>query len=216
MCNTRNVYRQNKITDPTSSTINYKLNTSIHLSFSDVFQKIQLPYLVPYAKTSAPRGRRKAVKHRSSYPCPNCTSTFSRLGSLNWHLNNICGQAPRFRCPYCEYKTNWKKDVLRHMQSMHRGQREHVLLLRWANRRIVAIVLDDYNVVITNGFVIFFFIKKFFFSFFQSLLFLVNIRKCDHHKFKIIVFIRSKNWIYWYIYIDYLLWCTCTLHCYRN
>ncbi|KAF7386703.1 hypothetical protein HZH66_011155 [Vespula vulgaris] len=38
---------------------------------------------------------------RRKFPCPKCSSTFVHKHDVKKHLTFICGQTPRFKCPYC-------------------------------------------------------------------------------------------------------------------
>ena len=98
-------------------------------------EQIWLPY--PFISTSEEatineRPRWKPRVHTDSpLACPRCSSVFTYKHNLNYHVKHLCGQEPRFQCPYCQYKTNWRKDVRKHTLSKHRGQRVDVLKLRW-------------------------------------------------------------------------------------
>ena len=123
------------------------------------------------------------------HECQQCGKSYVHNHHLIWHMKNICGQEPRFKCPYCDYRCNWKKDVLKHLQKIHKGQRAFALKLRWRvdEERIVVVELWQLlllfrrtvlilflntqmsrvfqkNVIIVANFWI-----KFFFQFFQQI-----------------------------------------------
>lgn len=56
------------------------------------------------------------------FPCQNCTSVFSRKGGLTYHKKFECGQKPRFKCPYCVYRTRHISNTRRHVRNCHPGQ----------------------------------------------------------------------------------------------
>ncbi|XP_076753962.1 uncharacterized protein LOC143425135 isoform X22 [Xylocopa sonorina] len=76
------------------------------------------------AKCRNPGKLRAAV-----YVCPsqNCTRSFNWKGNLNRHLRYECGLAPRFKCPYCEYRCKVKGDVSKHIVRKHQGSVVYVI-----------------------------------------------------------------------------------------
>ncbi|XP_039303818.1 modifier of mdg4 isoform X10 [Solenopsis invicta] len=56
------------------------------------------------------------------FPCGNCGNMFSNKYICQHHQKFMCGQPPRYKCPYCVYKTNYSKDVRRHIGSKHPNQ----------------------------------------------------------------------------------------------
>lgn len=56
------------------------------------------------------------------FPCPNCTSVFSRKGGLTYHQKFECGQNPRFNCPYCSYCARHISNARRHVRKCHPGR----------------------------------------------------------------------------------------------
>ncbi|XP_076682693.1 uncharacterized protein LOC143376352 isoform X4 [Andrena cerasifolii] len=63
------------------------------------------------------------------FPCPNCASVFNRKGNLHQHLRHECGQPPRFKCPYCDYRSK-KKAVVRKRVSIPIRQ----ISMKWRKR----------------------------------------------------------------------------------
>lgn len=58
-----------------------------------------------------------------NFPCPNCPTGFSEKSSLTRHLRYECGQEPRFKCPYCSYRTKWTSSIYNHVRNKHEGQK---------------------------------------------------------------------------------------------
>ncbi|XP_020290052.1 longitudinals lacking protein-like isoform X8 [Pseudomyrmex gracilis] len=55
----------------------------------------------------------------TKFPCPNCTSVFNRKNNLQKHLKYECGQSPRFKCPYCNYRSKKTSNVRAHIRGIH-------------------------------------------------------------------------------------------------
>ncbi|XP_053974144.1 longitudinals lacking protein-like isoform X33 [Hylaeus volcanicus] len=56
------------------------------------------------------------------FSCSNaCGSSFTHRGSLTRHLRYECQQSPRFKCPFCEFRSRWRSDVYRHVRRRHQG-----------------------------------------------------------------------------------------------
>ncbi|XP_031367346.1 zinc finger protein 64-like [Apis dorsata] len=65
----------------------------------------------------------------SKYACPNpnCRSVFAWKRNLTSHLRYQCGQQPRFKCPYCEYKCKVKTDIRKHIKTKHKNRDVYVI-----------------------------------------------------------------------------------------
>lgn len=56
------------------------------------------------------------------YPCHKCGKTYRWKGNLSQHLRNECGKAPKFKCPYCPYRSKHRSDLKnKHMKCKHPG-----------------------------------------------------------------------------------------------
>lgn len=62
-----------------------------------------------------------------TFPCPNCPSVFNRKTNLNKHLRYECGQEPRFKCPYCNYRSKKTSDVYKHIRRIHKDNKVYVI-----------------------------------------------------------------------------------------
>ncbi|XP_036145491.1 gastrula zinc finger protein XlCGF7.1-like [Monomorium pharaonis] len=71
--------------------------------------------LVPMVRKKQPTYRRIHDIKKSKFPCPKCPSVFSNKNHLYYHLKFVCGQSPRFVCPYCGYRTSWGSNVRAHV-----------------------------------------------------------------------------------------------------
>ncbi|KAH0952438.1 hypothetical protein HN011_011877 [Eciton burchellii] len=56
-------------------------------------------------------------QHVSRFPCSNCSSVFSLKHNLQYHLRVECGRPPRYKCPYCVYRTKHPSNVRAHSMS---------------------------------------------------------------------------------------------------
>ncbi|XP_011160457.2 longitudinals lacking protein, isoforms N/O/W/X/Y isoform X7 [Solenopsis invicta] len=72
---------------------------------------------------------RSKCQKTKSFLCDNCSSLFIHKQSLDRH-KSMCGQLPRFKCPYCVYRTNYLNHVQRHIGIKHPGQTINVVDLR--------------------------------------------------------------------------------------
>ncbi|KAK1123204.1 hypothetical protein K0M31_008837 [Melipona bicolor] len=55
------------------------------------------------------------------FPCPKCACAYSQKYSLNRHLMYECGQEPRFKCPYCEYRYKKSANIYEHVRRRHKN-----------------------------------------------------------------------------------------------
>nr|KAF7410755.1 hypothetical protein H0235_013362 [Vespula pensylvanica] len=57
---------------------------------------------------------------RRKFPCPKCSSTFVHKHDVKKHLTFICGQTPRFKCPYCTNCTKYPYNIYTHIRKKHK------------------------------------------------------------------------------------------------
>ncbi|KAK3915468.1 Longitudinals lacking protein, isoform G [Frankliniella fusca] len=63
-----------------------------------------------------------AYRQAGCFPCHKCGKTYRWKGNLSQHLRNECGQAPKFKCPYCPYRSKHRSDLKnKHMKYKHPG-----------------------------------------------------------------------------------------------
>lgn len=55
------------------------------------------------------------------FNCPQCPSSFTYERGLQQHLKYACCQRPRFKCPYCDYKTKYRYNAYNHIRNSHKG-----------------------------------------------------------------------------------------------
>ncbi|OXU25899.1 hypothetical protein TSAR_011804 [Trichomalopsis sarcophagae] len=64
------------------------------------------------------------------FPCPNCPSSFSYGRGLQQHLKYACCQRPRFKCPYCQYKSKYRYNAYNHVRHTHKDQQVYCIELQ--------------------------------------------------------------------------------------
>nr|XP_050860535.1 longitudinals lacking protein, isoforms A/B/D/L isoform X13 [Vespula vulgaris] len=54
------------------------------------------------------------------YQCLNCPNSYSKKVHLKRHLISACnGKEPRYKCPYCVYKSRYTSDTYKHVKRIH-------------------------------------------------------------------------------------------------
>ncbi|XP_043504096.1 longitudinals lacking protein, isoforms N/O/W/X/Y-like isoform X9 [Polistes fuscatus] len=53
------------------------------------------------------------------FVCPMCGRSYNRRANLRQHIKYECGQQPRFKCPYCKYRSKKTSNVYTHIRSIH-------------------------------------------------------------------------------------------------
>lgn len=63
------------------------------------------------------------LRKNNVFSCPNqnCHSTFVWKRNLLSHLRYQCGKAPKFKCPYCDYKCKVRAGIRRHIKYKHKN-----------------------------------------------------------------------------------------------
>ncbi|OXU32158.1 hypothetical protein TSAR_012287 [Trichomalopsis sarcophagae] len=98
------------------------LNSFTGVDWLKSLTKIQIPLLPKKEPTSKSPQPRPPTKEKN-FPCPNCPTGFSEKASLTRHLRYECGQEPRFKCPYCSYRTKWTSSIYNHVRNKHDGEK---------------------------------------------------------------------------------------------
>ncbi|KAJ8894853.1 hypothetical protein PR048_000160 [Dryococelus australis] len=62
------------------------------------------------------------VYHLRPYQCQKCCKRYSTRSNLQRHIKVECGQEPRFQCPYCPHRSNYKANLAMHIYRRHRLQ----------------------------------------------------------------------------------------------
>lgn len=69
------------------------------------------------------KGRRKSkyTKENELFKClnPGCNSKFTRPNNLRRHMNFVCRQEPKRKCPHCDYVTKRTDHVRQHCFNKH-------------------------------------------------------------------------------------------------
>ncbi|KAI4482164.1 hypothetical protein M0802_013776 [Mischocyttarus mexicanus] len=71
--------------------------------------------------------KRKTIKWYTYYPertkpyqCLNCPNSYSKKVHLKRHMITACnGKEPRYKCPYCVYKSRYPSDTYKHVKRIH-------------------------------------------------------------------------------------------------
>ncbi|XP_076644922.1 longitudinals lacking protein, isoforms A/B/D/L-like [Halictus rubicundus] len=54
------------------------------------------------------------------YQCLNCPNNYSTKVHLKRHVVSACnGKEPRYKCPYCPYKSRYPSDTYKHVKRLH-------------------------------------------------------------------------------------------------
>ncbi|OXU25923.1 hypothetical protein TSAR_011828 [Trichomalopsis sarcophagae] len=61
-------------------------------------------------------------KIQLQYRCRRCKKFYKWFGSLNFHVSQICGKEPSYRCNNCTFMTNSKGGLTVHMRSKHTAE----------------------------------------------------------------------------------------------
>ena len=92
-------------------------------------------YAQARARNAYAKGGSFAECFRKPFGCPKCGRCFTVKGNMTRHLKYECGQAPRFQCPYCEFRSKQTSNVMSHIRTRHTGQRVYVVHLKYENWR---------------------------------------------------------------------------------
>ncbi|KAJ8686831.1 hypothetical protein QAD02_022625 [Eretmocerus hayati] len=68
------------------------------------------------------------------YKCPNCPSSFSYLRGLQQHLRyacSTCNLQPKFKCPYCDYRTKYRYNAYHHVRQIHKNEDVYCIELNY-------------------------------------------------------------------------------------
>ncbi|XP_034185271.1 uncharacterized protein LOC117606608 isoform X6 [Osmia lignaria lignaria] len=90
-------------------------------------------YAQARARNAYAKGGSFAECFRKPFGCPKCGRCFTVKGNMTRHLKYECGQAPRFQCPYCEFRSKQTSNVMSHIRTRHTGQRVYVVHLKYEN-----------------------------------------------------------------------------------
>ncbi|XP_053594297.1 sex determination protein fruitless isoform X6 [Microplitis demolitor] len=88
--------------------------------------------LIPMKRVAYP-SYKKNKRHLTSgrYRCPNsdCRRFFNKHPSFVHHVKYRCGQPWRFECNECDYKTCWKHNLKKHIETKHLVKNEPAEIL---------------------------------------------------------------------------------------
>ncbi|OXU25907.1 hypothetical protein TSAR_011812 [Trichomalopsis sarcophagae] len=85
--------------------------------------------VMPHASSSlaSPHRQKRGQSMRREHVCTKCGKSYVFQQSLNRHRKWECGLEPRFRCPYCSYKSKQQSHVKEHVRRKHDGKRVNVI-----------------------------------------------------------------------------------------
>ena len=59
--------------------------------------------------------------------CENCGKIYKQKNALWRHFKYECGKNPRFKCPYCNYRTKQRSNMYTHVKHRHIGLRIYAI-----------------------------------------------------------------------------------------
>lgn len=71
--------------------------------------------------------RNSCDMYLKKFPCPKCSSVFKLKGCLTRHLKYECQQAPRFACPFCEFRTKKTSHAYEHVRRRHPNEQVFII-----------------------------------------------------------------------------------------
>ncbi|KAG5890741.1 hypothetical protein JTB14_013088 [Gonioctena quinquepunctata] len=60
------------------------------------------------------------TQEEKAFVCVDCGKGYKVRSSLSNHRKWECGKEPRFKCPYCTYKSKQKVHMIRHLRKTHK------------------------------------------------------------------------------------------------
>ncbi|XP_012225988.1 protein jim lovell isoform X15 [Linepithema humile] len=92
-------------------------------------------YMLPVLCDFAPARNQYPAYHQTvaddnylkKFPCPKCSSVFTRKHNLCYHMKFECGQLPRFCCPYCVYRAKHISNTRAHVRRKHPNCRVYAI-----------------------------------------------------------------------------------------
>ena len=64
--------------------------------------------------------KRPIKRDNKPFPCTNkCGSSYKNIQSMRAHVEFECGQQPRFKCPYCDLRSKYSRNILSHVKILH-------------------------------------------------------------------------------------------------
>ncbi|KAK0096627.1 hypothetical protein PV326_004921 [Microctonus aethiopoides] len=112
------------------SVFSRKHNLQYHLKFEcGQMPRFNCPYCayLSVKKSQYLMASDPLVASTMKYPCPNCSSVYSRDFTLKSHLKYECGLAPRFKCPYCNWMSKRAGNIIGHVRRMHADLKPYVV-----------------------------------------------------------------------------------------
>lgn len=84
----------------------------------DGFEDNDLEALAPIIQWSTKKLADEMATDRP-HVCSRCGKTYKYDNNLRRHLKDECGQLPRFKCQFCDYRSKQKSNMKRHVDTHH-------------------------------------------------------------------------------------------------
>ncbi|CAD6201882.1 GSCOCG00002832001-RA-CDS [Cotesia congregata] len=78
-------------------------------------------FLAKISSLQSPDVNKMLSDREELFKCPNenCSKIFGTKKAYNYHIKFICNKDRRFKCFYCDYKSNYSRNVRSHSKSKH-------------------------------------------------------------------------------------------------
>ncbi|XP_058796159.1 myoneurin-like [Phymastichus coffea] len=87
--------------------------------------------------------QKRRSQDNKAYQCHQCPAAFTRKGCLTRHLRYECCQQPRFKCPYCDFRSKKTSHTYRHVREYHPGESVYFVDIATINYLLLPDELQD-------------------------------------------------------------------------
>ncbi|KAL7295405.1 hypothetical protein TKK_0011287 [Trichogramma kaykai] len=85
---------------------------------------VQLPFVInPLMKNLMWMTKQNPISPELAYQCETCGKSYQHRATLLRHTRHECGQAPKFKCPYCTHRTKQRGNLYQHIRTNHPGEK---------------------------------------------------------------------------------------------
>ncbi|XP_023313339.1 longitudinals lacking protein isoform X30 [Trichogramma pretiosum] len=86
--------------------------------------QVQLPFVInPLMKNLMWMTKQSPISPELAYQCETCGKSYQHRATLLRHTRHECGQAPKFKCPYCTHRTKQRGNLYQHIRTNHPGEK---------------------------------------------------------------------------------------------
>ncbi|XP_076238061.1 uncharacterized protein LOC143181509 [Calliopsis andreniformis] len=71
-------------------------------------------------------GKEPPLPSKTRYYCTKCDKSYSKKTDLSRHIRDWCDRVPRYKCPYCSYRSLYSSLVYQHVKKLHVGKHIHI------------------------------------------------------------------------------------------